>query len=229
MCHYIIGETGAALMAAERQDTLPSREGLRIRRNQLGASPQLQHRVGANEFFIQLFAHTRTYDNSHLVQWLNTKQTDETYPPYTSRVHCDGHGLWREGDRTVAFYLEHDTGTESRTVLLEKIAAYEEAVVYKQMPAHPVLFWMHSALRERNFHDALARQPGDLLVPVATASRDAQTTGCPADRVWTLAGAPRRHRLSELPAASPQPGGMMRPASDLFSDTKTMRKRIQPC
>ncbi|WP_390624041.1 replication-relaxation family protein [Fodinicola feengrottensis] len=81
--------------------------------------------------------------------WLNPEQTHEQYPPYNARLRCDGHGAWREDGRTVGFYLEYDTGTESQSVLLDKIEAYEQTTATGHLPPHPVLFWLPSTQREK--------------------------------------------------------------------------------
>ena len=41
-------------------------------------------------------------------------------------VRADALGLWTEDGRTVAFYLEHDTGTENLNVLTDKLAGYRD-------------------------------------------------------------------------------------------------------
>ncbi|GAA1673536.1 hypothetical protein GCM10009765_23600 [Fodinicola feengrottensis] len=204
--HYTIDDAGAALIAAERELVLASGNALRVRRAVLAASPQLAHRVGANEFFVQLYAYSRTH-RGQLVAWLNPEQTHEQYPPYNARLRCDGHGAWREDGRTVGFYLEYDTGTESQSVLLDKIEAYEQTTATGHLPPHPVLFWLPSTQREKNLWTAIAntrtRAP---RIPIATAARDTSTGGQPASAIWALANAPgRRRRLAELPVAEPLP------------------------
>ncbi len=102
-----------------------------------------------------------------------------------------GNGDGRDGDgdvaATVAFFLEHDTGTEPVPRLVDKVQRYS-TYAHEGGPRWPVLFWLHSGAREHHLHQQLATQ--GLWVPVATASRD--HTGpaklSPAEAVWCLHG-----------------------------------------
>ncbi len=98
-------------------------------------------------------------------------------------IHADGLGIWTEGDATVAFYLEHDTGTEALPVLANKLHGYDN-LRRRGGPAWPVLFWLHSTLRETHLHRRLTEaRPA---VPVATAARDRLGDRSPADAIWHL-------------------------------------------
>ena len=83
--------------------------------------------------------------------------------------------------------MEYDTGGEPPRVLVGKLAGYRDlfATIGR---VWPVLFWLHSAARERNLRRLLAETPP--LVPVATGARDhAAAAGlCPAEAVWAVAG-----------------------------------------
>jgi hypothetical protein len=95
----------------------------------------------------------------------------------------------------VPFFLEYDTGTERPlSLLVDKLFNYEDlAGVTGRL--WPVLFWLHSSVRERHLHHHLNETR--IRVPVATAARDHTTQAglSPADAVWWLhhrPGAPLR-------------------------------------
>jgi hypothetical protein len=110
-----------------------------------------------------------------------------------SPVRPDGHAIFAEAGRRVAFFVEFDSGFEQHAVLLSKVSGYA-AHVAKGGPAWPVLFWLPTTARERRLHMMLAGV--DVRVPVATAARDSlDADACPAEAVWLVVGgsdAPRR-------------------------------------
>jgi hypothetical protein len=70
-----------------------------------------------------------------------------------------------------------------------------------------VLFWLHSAARERHLHDRLAHTRASVhAVPVATATRDhAAAEGLsPAEAIWWFHAHPGPLlRLADLPGSWP--------------------------
>jgi hypothetical protein len=64
--------------------------------------------------------------------------------------------------------------------------------------AWPVLFWLHSAARERNLRTRLADLP--TIVPIATGTRDHATPLglSPADSVWVIDAGDGRVPLADL-------------------------------
>jgi hypothetical protein len=168
------------------------------------ASRNLEHLLGVNQFFTDLAGHERTHDGCRLRHWWPASRLARFNPPGSTAygaVHADGLGVWTERDRTVAFYLEHDTGTEALTVLVDKLAGYT-ALAQRGGPGWPVLFWLHSAAREANLHRRLA--DARVVVPVATAARDRVDPVSPADPIWHLHGEPGpRRRLVEVPTREP--------------------------
>src|SRR2546429_3592938 len=95
-------------------------------------------------------------------------------------------------------FVEYDTGAEPLRSLLDKLDGYHE-LAKKIGRAWPVLFWLHSAARERNLQRELADER--LVVPVATGARDHATAAglCPAEAIWaTVHGDGQRLRLIDL-------------------------------
>ncbi|HEV8570122.1 MAG TPA: replication-relaxation family protein [Actinoplanes sp.] len=144
----------------------------------------------------------RTFARLH--HWWPDTRLQSFTPPGTYTVaiiYADGLGVWTEHDRTVAFYLEHDTGTEALTVLVDKLRGYQK-LLWRGGPAWPVLFWLHSATREAHLHHRLTETQPD--VPVATAARDRLDGLGPADAIWHVHGQPGPLlRLAELPMPDP--------------------------
>jgi hypothetical protein len=133
-------------------------------------------------------------------------------------VRPDGYGQWTENGRTIGFFLEHDTGTESLTKVTDKISGYQQYPVTEQ---GMLLFSVHSTRREIALRAALEeaftrsrrdaeqyRRPLYDDLPIATAPRDHRHPAGPAGPVWALwaphqpgVAPARRYRLAELAAA----------------------------
>ena len=96
------------------------------------------------------------------------------------------------------FFLEYDTGAEQLSILAGKIAGYHE--LFKTIGrSWPVLFWLHSAARERNLRTWLTDLPA--VVPIATGSRDQATSQAlspPTPYGRQCGGGHRRVTLSAL-------------------------------
>ncbi len=197
---YTIGPLGAAYVAALRGLDPPRADALAAQRRRLAASPTLEHTLGANQFGVDLLSHTRAHPGTTLVRWWSAQQAGAMCAfgmGVIGTVIPDGHGIWTDGDRTIGWFLEYDTGTEHLARLVDKLARYWE-FVYTGGPAFPVLFWLHSAAREHRLHQRLCGER--FAVPVATAARDHVGPTHPAQAIWTLHGdsGPRR-RLADLP------------------------------
>jgi hypothetical protein len=196
---WTLGRLGIDLHAAGQRGRFTSARTARQHLAHLAESPRLAHLLGVNGFFTDLMAHTRTHPDTDLVRWWSEPHTARRF----TGVHPDGHGLWRDGNQLVGFFLEHDTGTENLPRLVAKLAAYER-LARAGGPAYPVLFSLHSQDRERHLHTAL----GDVTsrCPIATSVRataaSAARHGGPAGAIWALAGQPlqARRRLADLPS-----------------------------
>ncbi|GAA3957255.1 replication-relaxation family protein [Actinoplanes auranticolor] len=196
--HYLIDQLGAEVVAASRDERPPRRDHARLERRRWTATRTLDHRLGVNKFFTDLAGYARTHPSARLMQWLpeSTCQRPGTFAhpddpalllAYQPRIRPDGYGVWRDGTDVVPFFLEYDTGTEQLGVLITKLAGYRELFV-ELGRAWPVLYWLHSAARERNLRARLADLP--LPAPLATGARDHAAAGklSPAGPVWMVAG-----------------------------------------
>jgi hypothetical protein len=207
--HYVLAQTGAETIAAARGQSppRPSETAQRIRR--IATSRTLDHLLGVNQFFTDLAAHARAHPPARLERWWSEARCAAPGafgPGLVSPIRPDGHGVFTEisdpGDgrpRRVAFFLEHDTGTESHAVLLDKLSRYS-AHATRGGPVWPVLFWLPSPAREQHLHALL--DTAQIAVPVATAVNDGLDqpgTSSPAGPVWMIAGRPgQRIRLADL-------------------------------
>jgi hypothetical protein len=220
--HYALGYVGARLVAAQRAAAPPRPAAWQQRLERLAESPQLRHRLGANGVFCGLAGYARTHPDQvagadgvgGLTMWWPPERAARFFLAYpggeTVVLRPDGYGCWEAAGRVVRFFLEYDTGTESHTVLADKLAAYAE------VPAARfgiLAFTVHTRRREANLHRALRAALGAAGAPlqVATMSRDNGHPDGPAGPVWALwaqqrpaADGLRRYRLAELPQRGPR-------------------------
>lgn len=215
--HYVLSQKGADVVATQRGEPLPRRDQARQRRWHLTNRANLPHLLGVNGFFTDLAGHARTHPEARLERWWPAARfttmggfAEPGDPPTilarTPRVRPDGHGIFTEHDRRVPFYLEYDTGTEPLPILVAKLDGYED-LARDTRRVYPVLFTLHSGLREQHLHQRLGE--AGIRYPVATTTRDPGRAKNPAEAVWSL----HRHpgsllRLTELPAISMTESGV---------------------
>ncbi|MFI5908768.1 replication-relaxation family protein [Dactylosporangium sp. NPDC051541] len=199
--HYVLAQLGTEVVAAQRGEDLPRKDQARQRRWHLTNRANLPHLLGINQFFIDLAAYARTNEGVRLSRWWpaarcqGTGAFAEPSDPvdvwaYRASVRPDGHGIWAEGDHTVSFFMEYDTGTEPQHKLIDKIEGYARLARITGRP-WPVLFSLHSAARAVNLHRRLAQQ----LTPVPVATTVRADGRSPAESVWWL----HRHEGPLLP------------------------------
>jgi hypothetical protein len=200
--YWIPGPLAARYVALARDERPPSPKMLGQRQDATMASPQLAHLVGANQFFTDLIAHSRTHPEGRLTRWWSAPVTAAAL---SRRIHPDGHGVWTSPGGEVGWFLEHDTGTETHRRLIGKLDAYRR-LLDEGGAGYPVLFWLPSKARETFLHRHLTvAVRGDLVV--ATAARDGLDGHSPAGPVWRLAGNGRhRLHLADLPSHHGKPG-----------------------
>jgi len=204
--HWVPGSLSARYVALYDGKPAPSSRALRVARDTYASAAtrvgHLVHADGVNQFFIDLLAHSRHHPTARLTRWWSAARTHSKVDHDT---RPDGHGVWTDGDREVAFFLEHDAGTMSHPARAAKLPGYR--TLQDKGPAWPVLFWLPSTTIETNLHRHLAG--GTSGVVVATAARDhAADHGGPAGPVWKVVGNGRRRlRLAELPGPVGEDGG----------------------
>ncbi|MEU4557447.1 replication-relaxation family protein [Actinoplanes sp. NPDC023936] len=208
--HWLIDQLGVEVVAAARDERPPRRDHARLERRRWTSTRTLTHRLGVNQFFTDLAGHARTHAGAELRQWLPeavcqragtfaTADDPVLVRAYEPSVRPDGYGQWCEAGREVAFFLEYDTGTEPLSVLTGKLVGYARLFATLGR-SWPVLFWLHSAARERNLRQRFADLPN--LVPAATGTRDVSLgSPLPTGQVWAYPGTGDRCSLVDLPGA----------------------------
>jgi hypothetical protein len=191
--HYVLGRTGAALLAAEDGEDSDSaaRRRRRAKGLALAQAQRLAHLVGINGFHVALAGAARRSGRCELEDWM----TEAEAARWSSGiVRPDGWGRWREGAELVEFFVEWDRGTEALHRLVAKLEGYERFEAERGAAAW-VLFVLPSARREGTARAALAGAG----VAVATAAAEGGRVA-PAEAVWLPLD--RRHgarlRLAEL-------------------------------
>lgn len=191
---HTLGYSGARLIAAARAEKPPTPAAHALSLERLACSPTLDHRLGVNGFFAALAAyrnparHPDTADVEGLTQWWSERQcTDQfwTSPLDPTPIRPDGYGCWEKDGRTVRFFLEYDTGTETLSTVAAKLADYQS---FPTDRFGILLFSLHSSRRETGLHTALRRTftNSDSGLIIATTARDLTHPDGPAGPVWAL-------------------------------------------
>jgi hypothetical protein len=203
--HYVLGDAGASLLAAEQGLTAAEAGYRRDLALAIFASPQLAHATGSNGVMTALAAAARTRPRTALAAWWPERRCAQQWGDL---ARPDAYGRWHQDGRDTDFFLEYDTGTEPVTQVAAKLPGYA-ALAEATGITTPVLFWFLSPAREDSVRPALAGG----TVPVATATPAAGSG--PADRVWLPAGRDgTRLRLPDLALpVSARSCGATRPAA----------------
>ena len=203
--HFVLGEAGARVLAAEDGVTLTQLGYRRDRALDIAVSPQLAHTTGANGFFTALAAAARA-GHGQLACWWGERRCAALWGDL---ARPDGYARWRGHNggqpAEAEFFLEYDTGTEDLPRLAAKLAGYR-MLAERTGIITPVLFWLPGPRRETALHALLARdpRPGADRVPVATATPVLAGEDGPEGPAWLPAGTPGpRRQLAQLPAAWP--------------------------
>ncbi len=201
---YLLDHDGWAIVAALRGDRPPPRRDKILTRNlHLIQSPKTTHLLGVNSFFTDLAGYARRHPGTELQRWWSewrTANSPSAVLAFGPRVRPDGHGIFIEDGRTVAFFLEYDTGTEPMKTIVEKLDGY--AALGRQGIYCPVLFYLHSHTREQNLHARIGAR-NNACIATAVRNASAGSKASPADPVWLLHGAQdngHRLQLSGLPS-----------------------------
>lgn len=207
--HYVLGDAGAAVLAA-RHDTTVRELGYR-RATALGIlhSAKLAHTVGVNGLLAALVAHARTSNSAHLHTWWPERRC---LHHWGDLARPDAYARWQDGARTLEFFLEYDTGTEPLNRLANKLADYAD-LAHATGITSPVLFWFTSPTRETHARAALRNAP----VAVATAAPQPGNAN-PAIALWRPLDGEGEPRLS-LAALADADHSPLPPASALGSPT----------
>ncbi|MBA3907296.1 MAG: replication-relaxation family protein, partial [Pseudonocardiales bacterium] len=107
--HYVLGPTGASLLAGEL-DVDSRRLGYRRDiANGIASSPRLAHLVALNGWFTALVATARRCPDARVEAWWSETRCARHFG---DKVRPDGYGRYTERGRRIEFFLEYDMGTE---------------------------------------------------------------------------------------------------------------------
>jgi Replication-relaxation len=222
--HYLLGEAGAALLAADQGSTVV--DGVGSCHEQVlalaQANGQLTHLLGVNRLLAVLTyaAHTRT--GSRLVCWWPTRRCQARWGPL---IAPDAYARWHALDGEVDFFLHHDPAQQPPEQLAGLVGGYNDLAVATQITT-PVLLWLAGPDREARMRRQLAGQR--LLIPIATSN---PSRGHPADPVWLPTSSPDsgpRYRLGALGRAHPWQPQPTQPDRDRHaSPAGTVRGRLK--
>lgn len=198
--HYVVGELGAFLLAAQRE---PPPQQLDWHRDDVLAvahSQRLAHLLGINGLGVSLLAHARTRPDVSASWWPEGR----CKPWCGTKVEPDARCRYQEGGRAIEFFAEYDRGTEPLERIVKQVDKYARLERDRGVSTW-VLYVLPSARREQNVRRALAGTD----VPVATAVLDAAVP--PHEAVWLPLPEDRyRLRLIELAEHSKPPGARAR-------------------
>jgi hypothetical protein len=164
--YYALDQLGLDVVCAQQGEPPPRRDQARKRLWALTNRANLVHLQAVNGFFTDLAGHARTHPGSALQRWWPAGRCqqmgafaedgdDVQIRVHRAKVRPDGHGIWREADLEVPFFVEIDLHTEPLWKLVDKLDGYA-ALAHATGRVWPVLFWLTSPLRERHLHHQLA-------------------------------------------------------------------------
>jgi DNA-binding CsgD family transcriptional regulator len=163
----------------------------RTHRRQPQAGPPARH----EPVLVDLLGYARTDTGATLLRWWSEQRATNAYTAMIG-IRPDAHGVWRVGDRTVGFWLEHDRGTETIDTVLRNYARLGDA----GGPRYPVLLRVPSRRRENNLLDALAGLP--LAACQRATARKVRAVAAKI-RIVIGDGRPLKSRLRKCAPAAP--------------------------
>jgi hypothetical protein len=203
--HYLLGEAGAAVLAADGSATADPPGGDRAQLLRLAhANGHLTHLLAVNTVFAQLTHTARHRAGTRLVCWWPAGRCQAKWGRL---IAPDAYVRWQDPDGEVDFFLHHhptQPAADQPTLLLE---GYNDLATATGITT-PVLLYPGDPDQEAQLRERLTGQ--QLLVPVATSN---PACGPPTDPVWLPTSIPtggRRYRLGAL--GHPNPWHPTRPA-----------------
>lgn len=187
--HWILGEFGAKVVAAELGVDLRQLGYRKDRAMAYAFSPRLAHLLAINGVMCRLHRACRDRDDLHLIDWLPEHRCAEAL---SGLVRPDGLGVLDNGSARARFAMELDRGTENGTRLEQKLTGYQRVSRFHDAPKL-LLFVFHSERREaearRHLHNA--------GLTVATTTLSAAMAD-PLGEFWLRIGGTRRSTITQL-------------------------------
>jgi hypothetical protein len=175
--HYLLGEAGAAVLAADGSATADRPGWDRAQLLRLAyANGRLTHLLGVNTVLAQLTHTARHRAGTRLVCWWPAGRCQAQWGRL---ITPDAYVRWQDPDGEVDFFLHHNSAQAAATGITT-----------------PVLLYAGDPDREAQLRERLAGQR--LVVPVATSN---PACGPPAEAVWLPTSSPAggaRYRFGGL-------------------------------
>ncbi|PZG45894.1 hypothetical protein C1I98_15055 [Spongiactinospora gelatinilytica] len=202
--HYVLGEPGAAVLAAEDGITISELGYRRDRALTPAYSQRLAHTTGVNDVFARLYGTARHTTGCSLDTWWPETRCAAQWGKH---ARPDAYARWTENGRTIDFFLEYDTGTETLDRVAGKLHDYATLTTVTGITT-PVLFLTTAQGREASLRTRLQLRAAQTGVPCATA-----VTGPSShDAIWLPHDRnENRLRLAELAGHWPQTGPAKQP------------------
>jgi hypothetical protein len=187
--HYLLGETGAAILATDTSTTVDGGGWDRGRLLGLAhANGRLTHLLAVNAVLAELTHTARHEPGTRLVCWWPAHRC---HARWGRLIAPDAYARWQDPQGEVDFFLHH-ASADQPVFLLD---GYNELAAATGITT-PVLLYASEPDREAQLRDGLAGR--QLLVPVATSN---PAYGPPTEAVWLPSSSPadgRRYQLGAL-------------------------------
>jgi hypothetical protein len=195
--HYLLGEAGAAVLAADGSATAdrPGRDRTQLLRLAY-ANGRLTHLLAVNTVLAQLTHTARHRAGTRLVCWWPAGRCQTQWGRL---ITPDAYVRWQDPDGEVDFFLHHPTQPAADQPALP-LEGYNDLAAATGITT-PVLLYPGDPDQEAQLRDRLTGQRR--LVPVATSN---PADGLPTDPVWLPTSSPaggRRYRLGALGHSNP--------------------------
>lgn len=193
--HYYLSDSAIRLLA-QREGTPPWRF---VKKHWLSASRlttlfnALDHTVGTRQFFVDLTAFSRARSYEALEIWLDEAAAARRYLWHgeVKLLRPDGYGVYRKGDRALAFYLEWDSGNSGITRYRRKLRAYQECFASAGRRTVPALLMVTVRRRMRQVSQAAfdVGHKFGMALPLLVAVKDElEAAGAFGCRWWDVRG-----------------------------------------
>jgi hypothetical protein len=195
--HYLLGEAGAAVLAADGSATVDRPGWDRARLGGVAhVNGRLAHLLAVNTVFAQLTHTARHRVGTRLVCWWPAGRCQAQWGRL---IAPDAYARWQDPDGEVDFFLHHPAqpAADQSAFLLE---GYNDLAAATGITT-PVLLSAGDPDQEAQLRERLSGQR--LLVPVATSN---PACGPPTDPVWLPTSSPgggQRYRLGALGHPNP--------------------------
>jgi DNA-binding Lrp family transcriptional regulator len=190
---YALGYTGVRLHAAATDAPMPRRAAHAEQLTRIAASNHIAHLIAVNDFFTRIAAVAHQREDIDLTEW---RSESEAVDLTGGMIRPDAAATVAASGRELAFWFEHDTGSETLARVAAKADRYAKHLAFA---GRALLFELPSEARETNLHRELAghRWPFPIATTVLQRSSD------PVGRAWRQVGRGNLCGMVELASSPP--------------------------